>query len=126
MLDRLAKVGLIDDVGFARNFVRNRQNDRGLAPYEIGRQLRSKGVDAEVIDQVMADEVDPGSEYEIARQLAERKLRSLARFDPAVQQRRLAGLLARKGYSPSLTYRIVREVVAAGPDEVGAAELELE
>ena len=65
---------------------------------------------ADVIDTVLSA-VDEESEYQTARRLAERKLRSMTRLEPPVQTRRLAGLLARKGYSPSLTYRVVREVV---------------
>lgn len=112
VLDRLSRVGLIDDLAYATDFVSSRRAERGLAAREISRQLRTKGVASELIDSALA-EVDDEAEYQTARQLAERKVRSMARLEPPVQLRRLAGLLARKGYSPNLTYRVVREVVGS-------------
>jgi len=110
VLDRLSRVGLVDDAAFATDFVNSRVAERGLAGRELARQLRAKGVDNSIIDSALT-EVDPDSEYRTARTLAERKLRSMSRLEPAVQTRRLAGLLARKGYSPALAFRVVREVV---------------
>lgn len=112
VLDRLSRVGLIDDLAFATDFTNSRRSERGLAGREISRQLRNKGVEDEVIDTVLAA-VDDEAEYHTARRLAERKFRAMSRLEPPVQTRRLAGMLARKGYSPSLTFKVVREVVGA-------------
>jgi regulatory protein len=49
--------------------------------------------------------------------LAERKLRSLSGLAPQVQIRRLAGMLARKGYPPGMTFQVVREVVGEAATE---------
>ena len=35
-----------------------------------------------------------------------------------VQTRRLAGMLARKGYSSSMTYAVIREAVADSPEHL--------
>ncbi|HJQ01534.1 MAG TPA: regulatory protein RecX [Jatrophihabitans sp.] len=118
VLDRLIDVGLVDDRAFAEQFVVARHQDRGLACRELARQLRDKGVE----DSVIADAVsglDSEQEIETGRRLVERKLRSMARLEPAVQTRRLVGMLARKGYSPGLAFQIVRDFVGAEPDETG-------
>ena len=116
MLDRLAAVGLVDDRAFADGYVLSRHRDRGLAVREISRQLRDKGVDEAVIATAVAG-VDAEAEAAAARQLVLRKLRSMARLAPEVKTRRLVGMLARKGYSPSMAFQVVRDAVGAYSDD---------
>jgi regulatory protein len=60
---------------------------------------------------VAVEQLDPASEEATARALVERKLLGLARYDEATRARRLVSLLARKGYSGELAYRVVRQVL---------------
>jgi regulatory protein len=110
VLDRLAAVGLVDDRAFAEGYVQSRQRDRGLAVREISRQLRDRGVEEAVITTAVAG-VAPEAEAEAARQLVLRKLRSMSRLAPEVKTRRLVGMLARKGYPPSMAFQVVRDAV---------------
>jgi len=116
VLDRMAEVGLVDDQAFAHDFVRAKRAERGLSARELSRQLRTKGVGAEAIDTAVAD-LDEQAERVTARRLVERKLRSMSGLDTQVQIRRLAGLLARKGYPPGLAFQVVREVVGEAANE---------
>ena len=116
VLDRLADVGLVDDRAFADEYVMSRQRDRGLAVREISRQLRDKGVDETVITAAVGD-IGADAEAAAARQLVARKLRSMTRLAPEVKTRRLVGMLARKGYSPSMAFQIVRDAVGASPED---------
>jgi regulatory protein len=116
LLDRFEEVGLVDDEAFARSWVESRQAGKGLARRALAQELRRKGVDDEVAREVL-DEVDPDDEVEAARQLLRRKLRTVARLDHQVATRRLAGMLARKGYPAGVAFRVVREELdAAGAD----------
>jgi regulatory protein len=116
LLDRFEEVGLVDDEAFARSWVESRQAGKGLARRALAQELRRKGVDDEVAREVL-DEVDPDDEVEAARQLVRRKLRTVARLDSQVATRRLAGMLARKGYPAGVAFRVVREELdAAGAD----------
>jgi regulatory protein len=114
LLDRFTEVGLVDDAAFARSWVESRQRSRGLARRALAQELRRKGVDDETVRAAL-DEVDPDDEEEAARQLVRKKLRSLRGVDRATATRRLAGLLARKGYPAGLSFAVVRE-------ELGEAE----
>ena len=62
------------------------------------------------------DEVDPIDEEDRARALVAKRMRSMSGLDPVVQIRRLAGMLARKGYPAELSMRIVREAVREEPE----------
>jgi regulatory protein len=116
VLARLAEVGLVDDRAFATDFVQIKHAERGLSTRELSRQLRAKGVDEEAIDSALAG-LGEEAERAAARRLAERKLRSLSGLAPQVQIRRLAGMLARKGYPPGMTFQVVREVVGEAATE---------
>jgi regulatory protein len=117
----LVAVGLVDDKAFADAYVASRQRDRGLAVREISRQLRDKGVDEAVVSAAV-DGIAPEDEAEVARQLVTRKLRSLNRLTPEVKTRRLVGMLARKGYPPSMAFAVVRDAVGAYSDDTAGDE----
>ncbi len=122
LLDRFEEVGLVDDEAFARSWVESRQAGKGLARRALAQELRRKGVDDEVAREVL-DEVDPDDEVESARVLVRRKLRTAARLDRDTAIRRLTGMLARKGYPPSVAFRVVREELeSAGHDASDVVE----
>jgi regulatory protein len=117
VLDRLTEVGLVDDQAFAVDFVQAKRVERGLAARELTRQLRLKGVGGDAIDAALAD-VGEEAERASARRLAERKLKGMAGLDSQAQIRRIAGMLARKGYPSGLTFQVVREVVGEAAAEL--------
>ena len=123
VLSRFVEVGLIDDAAFADAWVESRHRGRGLARRALAMELRSRGVDNAVVAEAV-ERLDPEQEAETARELVRRKLRSTRGLDRQVRIRRLAGMLARRGYPEGLALRVVREAVDAdgagdGPDEPG-------
>ncbi len=114
VLGRLESVGLIDDEDFAGQWVRSRQAHGGKGKRALAAELRTKGVDDEVIATALAD-IDAGAERVRAEQLVERRLRreSLGDGDDAKVMRRLVGMLARRGYSQSMAVAVVTEALAA-------------
>ncbi|MFE3879284.1 regulatory protein RecX [Kitasatospora sp. NPDC059146] len=118
VLTRLEEVGLIDDAAFAAAWVESRHAVRGLSRRALAQELRTKGVAADLVEQALV-QVDHDDETDAARALVERKLRSTRGLDPQVRTRRLVGVLARRGYSEGLAFRVVRaaleEEAAADP-----------
>lgn len=110
VLDRLTEVGLVDDAVFARDWLaageRRQKSRRALV-----QELAEKGVDRDVVTAAAA-ELDADRDELVARGFAERKARSLVGLDPQVQYRRLAGALARRGFSASVAARVVRDVLS--------------
>ena len=80
LLDRFEEVGLVDDAAFARTWVSQRQQGKGLARRALAQELRRKGVDDEVAREAL-DEVDPADEAAAAHDLVRKKLRSLRGLD---------------------------------------------
>lgn len=115
VLDRMAAVGLVDDEAYAGMLVRSQQAGRGLARRALARELRTKGVDDETARATL-EQIDPEAERDRAAQLVAKKLRSMHGLEPIVQKRRLAGMLARKGYPADLAMAVIREAIAAAPE----------
>ncbi len=110
VLDRFEQVGLVNDGAFADSWVRSRQASRGLSRRALAYELRGKGVDAEDIQGAL-EQIQPDDELVAAQALVAKKLRSTRGLDKTTRTRRLAGMLARKGYPPGLSMQVVREAL---------------
>ena len=115
VLDRMTEVGLIDDHAYAQMLVRSQQAGRGLAKRALAHQLHNKGIEDDLADAALAS-ISDADERDRARALVDKKLHAMHGFGIEVQTRRLAGMLARKGYSPSLAYAVIREAIADAPE----------
>ncbi|AZQ73889.1 recombination regulator RecX [Streptomyces abikoensis] len=116
VLSRFEDVGLIDDAAFAGAWVESRHHGRGLARRALARELRTKGVDSAIVDEAVG-QLDAEQEERTARELVQRKLRSTRGLDREKRLRRLAGMLARKGYSEGLALRVVRGALEEEGDD---------
>ncbi|HEY8702254.1 MAG TPA: regulatory protein RecX [Arthrobacter sp.] len=114
VLDLFQEVRLIDDSEFAEMWVRSRSQSRKLAKAALRRELAEKGIDAETAAAAL-EQLSDADEEAAARQLVERKLRPGTNLSDRAERdkatRRLASMLARKGYQPSQAFRIVGEVL---------------
>ncbi|CAM5684701.1 MULTISPECIES: recombination regulator RecX [Streptomyces] len=110
VLSRFEEVGLIDDSAFADAWVESRHHGRGLARRALARELRTKGVDSALIEDAVA-QLDSEQEEATARELVARKLRATRGLDRDKRLRRLAGMLARKGYPEGMALRVVRQAL---------------
>jgi regulatory protein len=113
VLSRFEDVGLIDDAAFARAWVESRHYSRGLAGRALSAELRQRGVAPDEIRAAIDEQLDPAAEASAARRLVERKLGSTRGLPPEQRTRRLAGMLARKGYPAGLAFRVIREALEA-------------
>ncbi|WP_406103562.1 recombination regulator RecX [Streptomyces sp. NBC_01003] len=116
VLSRFEEVGLINDGAFADAWVESRHHGRGLARRALARELRTKGVDSAVIDEAVG-QLDSEQEEDTARELVARKLRSTRGLDRDKRLRRLAGMLARKGYPEGMALRVVRQALEEEGEE---------
>ncbi|WP_181468300.1 recombination regulator RecX [Streptomyces sp. Amel2xB2] len=116
VLSRFEEAGLIDDVAFADAWVESRHHSRGLARRALARELRTKGVEAQVIEGAVG-QLDAEQEEETARALVEAKLRSTRGLESEKRIRRLAGMLARRGYGEGLALHVVRRALEEEGDD---------
>lgn len=112
VLDRLAAVGLVDDVDFAEQWVHSRRVNAGKGKRALAAELRTKGVDNDVITAVLSD-IDAGAERDRAEQLVRARLRRENLDDEARATRKLVAMLARRGYGQTMAYDVVSTELAA-------------
>ena len=122
VLDRFEEVRLVDDAEFADMWVRSRSQTRKLAKGALRRELADKGIDPDTAASAL-DQLSDADEETAARELVERKLRGFTGDEDRAERdkitRRLASMLARKGYQPALAFRIVAEVLDAAAAGAG-------
>ena len=114
VLDRLADVGLIDDRDFAEQWVRSRRVNAGKGKRALASELRTKGIDDELIADALAD-IDASAERTRAEQLVADKLRRERLSDDTDDTkvaRRLVAMLARRGYGQSMAFDVVKVALA--------------
>jgi regulatory protein len=113
VLDRLAAAGLVDDADFAEQWVRSRRANSGKSRRALAAELHTKGVDNDIITTALGG-LDAAAERERAEQLVRARLRreALGEDDTRVS-RRLAAMLARRGYSQTLAGEVVVAELAA-------------
>src|SRR5271157_3220227 len=113
-LDRLTDVGLVDDAGFAEQWVHSRRANAGKGKRALAAELHTKGVDNDVITSVLGG-INPAEEGGRAEQLVRARLRreNLSDADDARVSRRLVAMLARRGFSQTMAYEVVSAELAA-------------
>jgi regulatory protein len=87
----------------------------GKGKRALAAELRTKGVDDEVIADALAD-IDAEAERTRAEQLVADKLRRerlTDEADDAKVARRLVGMLARRGYGQSMAFDVVKVALAS-------------
>ncbi|PZE66414.1 regulatory protein RecX [Curtobacterium sp. MCBD17_021] len=114
-IERLTRVGLLDDVALATDLVDRLHARKGLGRQAIVADLRRRGIDQVAIDAALeAAADDEDDEFVRAIELATKRAGQMRGLDRATAERRLSGFLMRKGYNGGVV-RIAVERALDGP-----------
>jgi len=87
----------LDDPTYAKLWIEDRANHNPKGSSMLARELRQKGVSRDDIDSALDEaELDEDAMIE---QLVERKLPQYQHLDPQTRERRIIGMLKRRGFS---------------------------
>jgi len=106
VLERLERVGLIDDRAFARQMADHHFGTRRAGRRAVESALLAKGISADLANEVAA--LAPEDEHERAIELARSRVRRLAGVEPVKAFGRLTSLLIRRGYAPDVARSAAR------------------
>ena len=116
LLDKFEAVKLIDDAEYAQTFVAQKSRTKKLSRAALRRELAERGVRGEEAENALAQRTDE-QEREDAAELVRKTLRPGMDFSDRTEKdrvtRRLLGMLARRGYSSSVSMSVIREELAA-------------
>lgn len=115
VLDSFQRNGLVDDLAFAREWVRQRFERRGKSAAMLDVELQRKGV-GEADRAEALSVIDRDDEREVARALATKKAKQVKRIPEDRQQRdkelrRIVGVLARRGFNSGMSLELAREAL---------------
>jgi regulatory protein len=110
VINRLERVGLVDDAALAAAVAEGRAA-RGLDAPAIALELCDRGVDPALAERAAAAAVPAELRADRCRQVAEARLAQLGGLPGPAQLRRLASYLARRGYPSELAEAVARELV---------------
>jgi len=126
VLARLKEDGLIDDARYAKQFARQRTENRKQGKYRVARDLRARGIPDRHIESALVEAAQNTDEAAVVRQRIERKLRSYRGPDTRkkIDEKKMASLygsLLRAGFSTDV---VRRELKAITKEEVPEVESE--
>jgi regulatory protein len=113
VLERLERVGLVDDEAFARQVAEHAFGVKRAGRRAVVSSLMAAGVAPGVIEATVSD---AGDEDERADALARSRASRLGSVDPAKAFSRLTSLLVRRGYSPEVARQAARRALALDHD----------
>jgi regulatory protein len=105
-VERLREGGLLRDDQFAREWVENRGAFRPRSRRMLSFELRRKGLSEETIQQALVETDDDALAYQAAAAYAHK----LARADREEFRRKMAGFLARRGFSYNIASPAIQRV----------------
>lgn len=111
VLADLQRMGYVNDEQFAKTNAEAAAQHRKHGKRRAMVELLKKGVDRETARSAVEEVYDTTDSLAIARQLAQKKAGSLRRLDPTVARRRLAGMLARRGFEYDVVKPVIDEVI---------------
>jgi regulatory protein len=121
VMARLKENGLIDDARYAKQFARQRTENRKQGKFRVARDLRARGVPDRHIEAALEEAAKETDEGTIVRQRIERKLRS---YRGEIDDRKMASIyrsLLRAGFSADV---VRRELKGMTREDVPDAEIE--
>lgn len=115
VVEELRNYGFINDLEYARNFVLNRSRSKTLGELALRRELLSKGISSEIVDDVLSERENLIDEFEIALDLAQGKLKQIKSLKKRKKgrdeyKRRIYEFLLRRGFKFETINRVMREV----------------
>jgi SOS response regulatory protein OraA/RecX len=114
-IERLTRVGLVDDVALATDLVDRLHDRKGLGRQGVVAELRRRGIDQVAIDAALeAAADDEDDEFVRAIDLAQKRAGQLRGLDRATAERRLSGFLMRKGYNGGIVRIAVERALDGG------------
>lgn len=102
-IERLTRIGLLDDLAFAHYWVDNRKRFKPKGARALRYELWQKGVP----DAVIAEALEEMDEETLAYSAGRKRLQRLQNLDEGMRRKRLGDFLLRRGFS----YEIVRDVI---------------
>lgn len=106
VVDKLKRKGMVNDLQFAKSWMEARSKKKG--PLVIKGELFQKGIDREIIDEVMGGQ-DTTNEEQVAQNLLEKRMERWKNLKPMEFKKKAYDFLMRRGFEYDLVKSIVEK-----------------
>lgn len=117
ILDKLKQNNYLDDVRYARQFVRTHAEIRKQGPFRIARDLRARGVPDRLIEAALAERAEESDDSALVRAHLARRLKALR---GPLDEKRKASIyrsLQRAGFSNEAIRKELRSIANISVDD---------
>jgi len=109
LFNRLKRLELVDDEKFAKWWVEQRSNFRPKSKRILNNELRTKGINNEIINKVLGEEkID---EEKMARELLEKKMYKWKNLAPRDARQKMSQYLAGRGFSWEVINSVIVKIL---------------
>lgn len=113
---QLQKIGMVNDVEFARMFMRDRLKRKHVGKAWMRRALYEKGIPSHLVEKVFKEYISDDDQEEAAHQAAEKRLRlasaTFDKLDETRKRKRLLDYLLRRGFPTEIALKAVRTLLS--------------
>lgn len=110
-IDWLKDKKLIDDKIFSQMWIKDRINKKPLGKLRLRKELYTKGIDREIIENAINDFFDKEiDELELAYQMIQKKKKSLMLKNIQLEPQKIVSLLRNRGFSYQVVHHIYNEL----------------
>lgn len=110
VIKELKGKGLLNDEEFSRLWIKSRKSLRPSGKYILERELKQKGIDKEIIDKIMAKEINEDEELNLALQAARKKKKGYKRLPQLKFNQKMSQFLARRGFSWNIIKKVLEKL----------------
>ncbi len=108
VIKHLEELGLINDEKLAHDYVAYRSRTAPLGPNSLRVKLLLKGINKDIAKE--ASQIEDEDEAKLIKIVADKKLRLLARFDPASRKEKLARFLLGRGFNSHSVFAVLKSM----------------
>jgi len=116
-IDELKRLRFIDDRKFAINFAHSKMTTKPMGAFLLRRELTLKGIDEEIITQVIEAIFGETDQLALALRIARQKIHQIKELDEPKKKRRVSDLLLRRGFNWDVVSHVLEQW-----DNMGAAD----
>lgn len=112
-IDFLYKYKYLNDYDYGKALINDKKNFKKAGKNLLKQELYKKGIDKDMILELVEETYDYDEEYQMAYEVCLKKYKLIKNEDRNAIYRKLSSLLARKGYAFDIINKVIKEVTSS-------------